>query len=288
MAKVDILNYISDSNILRSTYDTDTNELNITDVPQNLNSVITLGGGGGSGQWTSDGIAQGLEPYGDIVLGDDVTILKRYAFAFMPITSLTVNGNITSMGSSIIAGCKNITRLSMPNFTGTFDGTLSNSSIYDSDIRTSLSDLWIPKVTSLTGTWYGLPNLKILVLPSVTEIGLNGVGNGQDNNTKFEKIDLTNITKFNQYAFNNTTSSLTDVIIRATSIPVCVSGNSLPTRLTNYYIPKSLYDHLGDGTSMDYQNASNWATFYNNGYCNFVQIEGSIYDGYYANGTPIE
>ena len=47
MAKVDILNYISDSNILRSTYDTDTNELDITDVPQNLNSVITLGQGGG-------------------------------------------------------------------------------------------------------------------------------------------------------------------------------------------------------------------------------------------------
>ena len=49
MANVDILNYISDSNILRSTYDTDTNELDITDVPQNLNSVITLGQGGGSG-----------------------------------------------------------------------------------------------------------------------------------------------------------------------------------------------------------------------------------------------
>lgn len=49
MAKVDILNYISDDNILRSTYDTDTNELDITDVPQNLNSVITLGQGGGGG-----------------------------------------------------------------------------------------------------------------------------------------------------------------------------------------------------------------------------------------------
>ena len=50
MAKVDILNYISDSNILRSTYDTDTNELDITDVPQNLNSVITLGQGGGGAE----------------------------------------------------------------------------------------------------------------------------------------------------------------------------------------------------------------------------------------------
>ena len=50
MAKVDILNYISESNILRSTYDTDTNELDITDVPQNLNSVITLGQGGGGAE----------------------------------------------------------------------------------------------------------------------------------------------------------------------------------------------------------------------------------------------
>lgn len=47
MPRVDILNYISDSNILRSTYDTDTHELDITDVPQNLNTIVTLGSGGG-------------------------------------------------------------------------------------------------------------------------------------------------------------------------------------------------------------------------------------------------
>ena len=53
------------------------------------------------------------------------------------------------------------------------------------------------------------------------------------------------------------------------------------------YIPKSLYDHLGDGTANDYKAATNWATIDGYGTITWAKIEGSAYDGYYADGTAI-
>lgn len=46
---VQFLNYLTPDHILRGKYNTGNNELDITDVPANLNSVITLGQGGGGG-----------------------------------------------------------------------------------------------------------------------------------------------------------------------------------------------------------------------------------------------
>lgn len=53
------------------------------------------------------------------------------------------------------------------------------------------------------------------------------------------------------------------------------------------YIPKVLYDHLGDGTSLDYKAATNWSTIDSYGTITWAQIEGSIYETQYADGTPI-
>ena len=49
---VQFLNYLTPNHILRGKYNTGNNELDITDVPANLNSVITLGQGGGGGDFT--------------------------------------------------------------------------------------------------------------------------------------------------------------------------------------------------------------------------------------------
>lgn len=53
------------------------------------------------------------------------------------------------------------------------------------------------------------------------------------------------------------------------------------------YIPKALYDHLGDGTALDYKAATNWSTIDSYGTITWAQIEGSIYETQYADGTPI-
>lgn len=44
------------------------------------------------------------------------------------------------------------------------------------------------------------------------------------------------------------------------------------------YIPKVLYDHLGDGTANDYKAATNWSTVDARGTITWAQIEGSEYE----------
>ena len=44
------------------------------------------------------------------------------------------------------------------------------------------------------------------------------------------------------------------------------------------YIPKVLYDHLGDGTSLDYKAATNWSTVNGYGTITWAKIEGSPYE----------
>lgn len=53
------------------------------------------------------------------------------------------------------------------------------------------------------------------------------------------------------------------------------------------YIPKSLYDHLGDGTPSDYKAASNWSTIDGYGTITWAKIEGSYYETHYADGTAV-
>ena len=53
------------------------------------------------------------------------------------------------------------------------------------------------------------------------------------------------------------------------------------------YIPKVLYDELGTGSSLDYKAATNWSTVDGYGTITWAQIEGSQYENYYADGTPI-
>ena len=44
------------------------------------------------------------------------------------------------------------------------------------------------------------------------------------------------------------------------------------------YIPKALYDHLGDNGSLDYKKATNWSTVDGYGTITWAKIEGSIYE----------
>lgn len=44
------------------------------------------------------------------------------------------------------------------------------------------------------------------------------------------------------------------------------------------YIPEVLYNHLGDGSSLDYKAATNWSTLDGYGTVTWAKIEGSIYE----------
>lgn len=89
-------------------------------------------------------------------------------------------------------------------------------------------------------------------------------------------------------------SSLATVILRSPTIVALGNINAFNNTPFSsggtggtIYIPKSLYDHLSDGTSLDYKAATNWSTMDGYGTITWAQIEGSIYETQYADGTPI-
>jgi hypothetical protein len=92
----------------------------------------------------------------------------------------------------------------------------------------------------------------------------------------------------------NSCKLLSLLILRATR--VCALSNLNIIKDTPYdengtggeiYIPKYLYDHLGDGSALDYKAAANWSTIDGYGTITWRQIEGSEYEFNYADGTPI-
>ena len=92
-----------------------------------------------------------------------------------------------------------------------------------------------------------------------------------------------------------TCPKLSTLILRKANTPLPIPStncfNSTPFKSGGtggtIYIPKVLYDHLGDGTSLDYKAATNWSTIDGYGTITWAQIEGSIYETQYADGTPI-
>ncbi len=100
--------------------------------------------------------------------------------------------------------------------------------------------------------------------------GIWSLGNGIGANFNTLVLDSTAVvTAYNNGVFNN--------------VPAFKSGGTGGT----IYIPKVLYDHLGDGTNLDYKSATNWSIFDGYGTITWAQIEGSYWETHYADGTVI-
>ena len=112
--------------------------------------------------------------------------------------------------------------------------------------------------------------------------------------TALKTVDLTNAGTLQTQAFMNSSVLDTLILRRGTQLTALgnisafsgtpfASGNSGGT----IYIPKVLYDELGTGSTLDYKAATNWSTVDAYGTITWAQIEGSQYENYYADGTPI-
>ena len=162
-----------------------------------------------------------------------------------------------------ISSCPNLERVICHNVTGSFNSAFQSS-----------------------------PKLKAVAFPKCTFGGYKFQGN-----YTLETIDIGTTTVLSTNFFNNC-RKLTTLVLRQTSLvalaDLLVFINT-PFQNNGYggvvggtiYIPKALYDHLGDGTSSDYKAATNWSTVDGYGTITWAKIEGSIYETQYADGTPI-
>ncbi len=268
----------------------------------------------GSG-WTTEGIATNTEPNGAITLSD-ITSVGAYAFYNKSgITSVT-SSSVTSLAERAFRMCSGLTSVNMSNletigqygFSSTGLSVLNLPNLttigqYGFDSCTSLTSFNQPKVHSIAS--YGFQYCTALEYAVVRgDNGASTHGDGITGGYVFYRctgllgVDLKykykpSSTTIAQHSFNGC-SSLNTLILREAVIyslsstsPFAgtpfASGGSGGT----IYIPKSLYDHLGDGTALDYQSATNWSTYHNYGTITWAQIEGSTYETHYVDGTLI-
>lgn len=175
----------------------------------------------------------------------------------------------------------------------------------------NLRDVRIPNVTYITSWLFTSSSIRSLFAPKATLSGsgtnscgklewivskAGSQGNAQLQNAKLlHTADMTAKGSLGFPAnFFSGCTVLTTLILREAAIYPLVNisaFNSSPFASGGaggtIYIPKALYDHLGDGTSSDYKAATNWSTINGYGTITWAKIEGSAYDGYYADGTPI-
>lgn len=199
------------------------------------------------------------------------------------------NSAVVNVGARGLSSMPLLTEVYLPNCT-----TLEDSAFRYDPLLTSII---IPMVNSAgrTGNNYVFANctsLETIVLPSVSEVCLY-LGFYLD--TALKTVDIGNHTGgFSNQTFYQCTS-LKTLILRSSSAiwsansANIFNGSSIASGGSgcDIYIPSSLYTHLGDGSALDYKSASNWSTFDGYGTITWKQIEGSIYENSYADGTPI-
>lgn len=152
-------------------------------------------------------------------------------------------------------------------------------------------NLYLPYITTLEQYIFNSANAPIIVLPAITTTQTNVFRNSN----KTEVFDLgSGLVSLVAYCFSSSTILNTVILRGSTNVVPMVNitaFNDTPFASGKaggtIYIPKALYDHLGDGTSLDYKAATNWSTVDGYGTITWAKIEGSQYENYYAGGTPI-
>lgn len=150
---------------------------------------------------------------------------------------------------------------------------------------TSLQNVFLPNCQVNSNAFLNATGLLTAVVATVQGWGFSGCSNLSIVDTKTNKLGQQAFTKCRK---------LTNVILRATTVVTNDNVNVFNnTPFANggtggtIYIPKSLYDHLGDGTALDYKAATNWSTIDGYGTITWAKIEGSYYETHYADGTVI-
>ena len=196
-------------------------------------------------------------------------------------------GDIPSGG-----GGDNLPAFLMGTATTVEDSTVTKLRDFAFRSYTNITSVKVPNCTQVGGNcFYGCSNLQILAFPSLSNDGLGGSSIASSGVTT---LDLG--TSFGQIKSGNiqNAANLNVLILRKTSLVSLANTsqfNGTPFRSGGgggtIYIPKVLYDHLGDNSSSDYKAASNWSTINGYGTITWAKIEGSIYENAYADGTPI-
>lgn len=259
------------------------------DVAAYANAEITVNVQGGGG-WTIDEITRYAGITGNIEITNS-SIGEYCLYKRTGITGVSLPNVVTGAQRAFL-GCTNIANISAPNL------ATGNAAMFNGAFTVGIS-VHFPKLSNFGGAgMFEGARFAIGVFPAVTSL----YGSAFANSTYIHVIDLgPNLTTIGSQNNNFKGQSwgnqhgLETLILRRSASVVSLGNisNFTNSRFASggaggtIYIPKALYDHLGDGSSLDYKAATNWSTINGYGTIAWAQIEGSIYETQYADGTPI-
>lgn len=180
-------------------------------------------------------------------------------------------------------------RFSVPN------ATSINQQAFYLNGNDSPTVVFAPKATLQSSCFYGCNALKTCVSKAAGSTNYADLFRKYSGDLQLEKVDFTapGSGGITNRCFDGA-AQLSVLILRGQEIyPLrniaAFSNSSVDSGGAGctIYIPKALYDHLGDNSSLDYKAATNWSTINGYGTITWAKIEGSIYENAYADGTPI-
>lgn len=219
------------------------------DVAAFASAAVNVPSGGGSGGWSTDGIASNSEPSGALTLG--VASVLNYAFYRKSAITSVRSTTVTSVADDAFGYCSNLLTVFLPN---------AYVNISSFEYCSALASA----VIKSTG------NYKSTVFRSCTSLAA---------------VDFTGDSGMSSNAFNSC-SALQTLIMRGSSVTTLqnttafngtpfASGGSGGT----IYVPSALID--------SYKAHAQWSVLDGYGTVTWAAIEGSIYETQYADGTPI-
>jgi len=206
--------------------------------------------------WTTDGLASGNDQVGDIVIS--VPVSRSGAFS-------TLSGirKVTSTDKSdkAVAGINAFRDSSITEFVGLSLTKIGGS--YSFFGCKSLTKFVVPKAT-----YYENSMCRECINLEVADIG----GGSFTRGSAFQGCK-----KLQTVIIRGTTVCTLGAVGNFSGTPFDGTGDAGLTG--TLYVPAALVD--------SYKTASNWSTFYDGGTMAVLPIEGSQYEHYYADGTPI-
>ena len=238
-------------------------------------------------QWTTEGIADGSEPNGIIDLGD-VASVSPYSFYMRNGITEVKGSNVTYMGISAFTSCENLEKISFPQLVSLVSGYVPPFNKCP-----KLSEVHLPRLllTTTDATFNACTSLAFIYLPSTRVLPTSTFN-------ACSALETAIAPKLNNINGNN-------VFINCSNLKTLLIGDTRRASLGNVnsfsgtpfasggsggdiYIPKALYDHLGDGSNLDYLSEPRWNTLNGYGTIAWHPIEGSEYETYMPGGAKYE
>jgi len=218
-----------------------------------VEGITSSGGSSGGGEWTTDGIANGSEPNGELTITG--TEIAQYALAYR--TGITrINApNVTKIGKTALEGMNLTDGVYFPELVDIG----SQAFLY-----ATVPEIYLPKTPKISN--FRLAKIKKVECPIATEIANSAFSE----NTTIQVVIGPKVTNISNYAFTITRNLKALVLASQTVVTLAGTNNFTQAPVFTVYVPESLIS--------EYQTATNWSTFYESGALTFAAIEGSEYE----------